>query len=216
MRKLTFIIKKFIKDNRKYIISASILLIGQAFLYWFLKLFQRNPIYINYYLDNKIPFIGKFVYLYDSFYPFMVISLYFLYKNDEKSYYKAIISGIIGFIICDIIFLSIPTIMYRPVIPKSDLLTDFIIRITYYFDNPPLNCFPSIHCLFCFQVIYTTIISRNIAIDKKIIITIISLLIALSTVLVKQHYFYDILGAFIVFVLSNILVYIIKKIVIER
>lgn len=194
---------KFIKKNKDFIISISILLVGQAILYWFLKLFQSNPTYIDYYLDDKIPFLGRFVYIYDTFYPFVFFSLYLLYKKDKKAYFKGIIAGVIGFIICDIIFLSIPTIMYRPVIPSIDPLTDLVIKITFLYDSPPLNCFPSIHCLFCFQVIYSFIFSKF---DRrnKIVIIICSLLIVLSTLFIKQHYVFDVISALLIVIVSNL------------
>ena len=194
---------KFIKKNKDFIISISILLVGQAILYWFLKLFQSNPTYIDYYLDDKIPFLGRFVYIYDTFYPFVFFSLYLLYKKDKKAYFKGIIAGVIGFIICDIIFLSIPTIMYRPVIPSIDPLTDLVIKITFLYDSTPLNCFPSIHCLFCFQVIYSFIFSKF---DRrnKIVIIICSLLIVLSTLFIKQHYVFDVISALLIVIVSNL------------
>lgn len=196
--------RKFIKKNKKFIISIALLLLGQSFMYWFLKLFQSDPININYYLDNEIPFLGRFIYIYNAFYPFMIISFYLLYKADEKAYFKGIISGIIGFIICDIIFLSLPTIMYRPIIPSTDVITDFILKITFLFDSPPLNCFPSIHCLFCFQALYSTILSKTKT-KNKIYISICSILIISSTLFVKQHYVFDVLSAFLVMLISNLI-----------
>ncbi len=173
-------------------------------MYWFLKLFQKNPINIVYYLDDKIPFLGRFVYIYNSFYPFMIFSFYILYKSDKKSYFKGIISGIIGFLICDIIFLTFPTIMYRPPIQSIDFITDFVIKLTFLYDSPPLNCFPSIHCLFCFQVIYSFIFSK-VNTKTKILIIIFSLLIIISTLFVKQHYIFDVISAFTVMLISNLL-----------
>ena len=195
--------KKFIKENKKFIISISILLIGQAFMYWFLKLFQSNPIYINYYLDEKIPFLGRFVYIYNSFYPFILFSFYLLYKSDKKSYFKGVISGIIGFLICDVIFLCMPTIMYRPVIPQYDFLTNLVIKLTFLYDSPPLNCFPSIHCLFCFQVIYSFIFGSSNK-KQKLLIIVYSLLIILSTLFIKQHFIFDVLSALAIMIISNL------------
>lgn len=197
-------IKSFIRKEKKFIISLSILMLGQMIMYWFLKQFQSNPIYINIELDDKIPFWGWFVYIYNIFYPFCIIAFYLLYKKDEKAYYKGIISGVIGYIICDIIFLSLPTIMYRPPLPNYDPITNFVLRFTYYWDEPPLNCFPSIHCLFCFQVIYSYIFSKYNKKGKAIIITI-STLIILSTLFVKQHFIYDVIAAFLVCLIANLL-----------
>ena len=197
-------IKKFIKTNKKFIITLSILMLGNIFMYWSLKLFQRNPIYINFYLDDKIPFWGWTVYIYNMFYPFCIIAFYLLYKNDDKTYYKGIISCIIGCLICDIIFLLLPTIMYRPEIPNYDPFTNLVIKVTFFFDEPPLNCFPSIHCVFCFQVILSYIKAKY-PIKKKLIIITISTLIILSTLLVKQHFIYDVISAFLISIIANII-----------
>ena len=174
-------------------------------MYWFLKLFQGNPIYIDYYLDNKIPFWGWTVYIYDMFYPFSIISFILLYKKDQKAYYKGIIAAIIGCLICYVIYLIIPTIMYRPVIPEYDAFTNLVLKITYYFDDPPLNCFPSLHCVFCFQVMFSYLKS-NYNIKRKLITTAIALLIILSTLLVKQHYIFDVISALLVCIIATITV----------
>ena len=194
----------FIKENKKFVFTIAILLGGQAFLYWILKMFQHNPMYISFPLDDKIPFLGRFVYIYNIFYPFCFIAFYFLYKKDEKTYYKGIISGIMGFLICDIIFLTLPTIMYRPIIPKIDPITDLVLEITFLYDNPPLNCFPSIHCLFCFQVIYSYIFSSH-KLKVKLPVIIISLLIIISTLFVKQHFIFDVISAFLICLLTNLI-----------
>ena len=197
-------IKFFLKENKMFIITILILLGGQSIMYYGLKFFQTNPNYINYYLDDEIPFIGYFIYIYNMFYPFTLIALYYLYKKDKDSYYKGIISGTIGYLICDVIFILYPTIMYRPIIPKLSPITDFVINLTFLYDNPPLNCFPSIHCLFSFQVIYS-FLSSNLTKREKFIITIVFLLIIISTLLVKQHYIFDVISAFLICVITNLM-----------
>lgn len=200
---------KYLK-NKKFLISISILLVGQAFFYWFLKFFQTNPHYLTFTIDQKIPFIPNFIYIYNTFYPFIFLALLYLFKHDEKVYMKGIISGIIGFLICDIIFLAYPTIMLRPPIPETNLLTDFILKVTFFFDTPALNCFPSIHCLFCFQIIYSFIFTKHIKLKKKIPVIIYSLLIIISTVLVKQHYLVDVISALSICIITNLLIEITK------
>ena len=191
-------VKSLFKKEKKLIISLSILMLGNGILYWFIKLFQRNPIYINYYLDDKIPYWGWLVYVYNMFYPFCVIAFCFLYKGDEKTYFKALISCIIGVIICDTIYLFVPTIMYRPITPNYDAFTNLVLRITYFFDDPPLNCFPSLHCLFCFQVIFSFIKSKCTYKTK------IWMIICKHR---RDKYFisfiYDIIAAFLVCLIAN-------------
>lgn len=202
-------IKKFLIENKNYIITTGLLLLVQGILYYCLKLIQKDPIYFNFPIDDKIPFLGYFIYIYNIFYPFMAISLFFLYKRDKKNYYKAIISAAVGVIISDIIFLFMPTIMFRPVIPNYDIITNFVIKITFFFDSPPLNCFPSIHCLFCFQIVYSFLFSK-IKRKNKITFIIIALLIISSTFLVKQHYLYDMVAALLICIMTNLITGIFK------
>lgn len=197
-------IKNFINENKEFIISISIFMIGQAFLYWILKLFQSNPRYLYFALDDRIPFLGHFIYIYNIYYPFSFIAFYLLYKSDKNNYYKGLTSCIIGCLISDIIFLFMPTIMYRPVNPNIDSFTNLVINITFFFDNPPLNCFPSTHCIFCFQIIYSYIFSKH-KIKVKLPIIIISFLIVLSTLLVKQHFIYDVIASLLICLITNLI-----------
>ncbi len=197
-------IKQYIKKNKELVISMAILFLGNMFMYWILKLFQSDPIYINFYLDNKIPFWGWTVYIYDMFYPFSIVAFFLLYKKDKKAYYKGIISTIIGCIICYIIYLLMPTIMYRPEIPNYDFFTNLVLKITFYFDNPPLNCFPSLHCVFCFQVMFSYLRSTYNS-KRKHLISFIAILIILSTLFVKQHYVFDVISALLVCILAMII-----------
>lgn len=197
-------IKDFIKNNKQFVVSIAIVFLGNGFMYWFLKLFQRNPIYINFYLDDVIPFWGWAVYIYNMFYPFCLLSFFLIYLWDKKTYYKGIISIIIGCITCYIIYLLLPTIMYRPIVPEYDPFTNLVIKITFFFDDPPLNCFPSLHCLFCFQVIFSNI-KAKFSINKKLIMITVSTLIIISTLFVKQHFIYDILSAFLICLMANVL-----------
>ena len=198
MKKIT----SFIKKEKKFVITICILFLGNGLLYWLLKLFQHDPVYIHYYLDDKIPFWGWLVYIYNLFYPFCLLAFFLLYLKDKKTYFKGAIACTIGFLICDIIFLFIPTIMYRPVTPNYDPITNFLLKVTFFFDEPPLNCFPSLHCLFCFQVIYSYTKS-SCTIKRKTWIIIMSLLIIASTLFVKQHYIYDVIAALLVCIISN-------------
>ncbi len=201
-------IKGFFREikSKDFLISISVLMLLQAIIFALIKYLQVNYHVILSPIDNKIPFIPHFIYIYNIFYPFVFITLYYVFLKDKKKYYRGIIAGTIGYLICDIIFLTYPTIMIRPEVmyDKLDVITGFIVKVTYFIDNPALNCFPSIHCLFCFQAAYTTLVANGISKKKKAIITFILLLISISTVLVKQHYFYDVLGAFVVFIISNI------------
>jgi len=204
--------KKFIKGiiNREFLISISCLMLVQEFNFYFVKFVQNNYHTLLTVVDEKIPFIPYFIYPYNIFYPFVFLCFYYTFTKDKEKYYQGIIAGIIGFMICTIIYIIYPTVMIRPDIINADLLTKLIIDITYKIDTPALNCFPSIHCLFCFQTIYTTYLSKKIPLKNKNIILTISLLIILSTLFVKQHYVYDLIASLVLCLLCNFIVYLFK------
>ncbi len=207
-------LKDFFKDflNKKFLISIIAMMGVMAILYWVVKLLQFDYHYIYSPIDNKIPFIPHLVYIYDLFYPTVLITMYYVFCKDRKNYYKGIIAAIIGDLICSIIFIIYPTIMFRPFVDYSSLdwLTGLVLKITYGADVPALNCCPSIHCLFCYQAIFTLCISKNIKKRVKIPLSLFLMFIILTTLLIKQHYFYDAVYAFIIFVVVNVVVYAFK------
>ena len=201
--------KNYFKNikNKEFIISIICLMGIQAVLYMSLKLLQADFNTFNYSIDNKTPFIPQLIIIYNLFYPMIFIAFYNIFNHDKDTYYKGIIAGIIGFIISDIIFIIYPTVIVRPDITNLtiDPINKFIIYITYTVDSPAINCLPSIHCLFCFQAIFSTIICKSFNNKYKALTIVILLLIAISTIFVKQHYFIDIIGALIVCIIANII-----------
>ena len=201
--------------SKEFLISIIFMMGFQALLYWSLKLLQADFHTFNYSIDSKIPFVPQLIIIYNLFYPMVFIAFYNIFNHDKDTYYKGVIASIIGFIIADIVFIVYPTVIVRPDITNLtiDPINNFVLYLTYKVDTPAINCLPSIHCLFCFQTIITSLMCRNYNNKPKIIIISILLLIATSTVLVKQHYFIDIIGALIVCGISTplgILIY--KKI----
>ena len=177
----------------------------QAAIFWGIKLLQFNYHQFDFFLDYKIPLIKWTVYIYNMFYPVVFALLAYLYTKDEKKYFNAVIAGIVGYLICDVIFLSYPTIMYgdRNVIVHN--LTDLVLKITYVADTPALNCFPSIHCLFCYQTMYSLLTSKTVNKKIKIFGSIALILIVLSTLTVKQHYIFDALASIVVCFIANVI-----------
>lgn len=197
---------KNLKDKR-FIISIFCYMGLQALTYVVVKYFQTSPHFFNHEIDKMITFVPEMIYIYNLFYPLVFISFYNTYNHDKETYYRGILAGIIGFLIADIIFLTYSVDIVRPDLANyhMDPVTYFIISTTYKLDTPTVNCFPSIHCLFCFQSIYTLLLCKNYKSKDRIILVILLFLIIISTVLVKQHYFMDIIGALIVCIVVNII-----------
>ena len=205
--------KEYFKNmkDRKFIISIILMLVTQQFTYAFLKLFQSNFHVFDHIIDMKIPFIPQFIIIYNLFYPVVFFFFYNMFNKDKDTYYKGIIAGILGFIIADIIFLLYPTIMIRPDITNLNIdpINKLIIYITYKVDTPAINCFPSMHCVFCFQTLYSILRCKDY--KHKGLSSILLLLIIASTLFVKQHYFIDVVAALIIVIICNIISEIIYK-----
>ena len=192
--------KKF-NDNKFYFFTTFGLLGLSAFLYYFAKLFQTNYNLIGSPLDNIIPFVPIFIFIYNLWYPFEMLSLFFIFKDNLKVYIKTIISLFFSFILSTSIFIIYPSTINRPLVESYKNLTELVTYITYKADTPALNCFPSNHCILCFTIIFSVLAIKNMSKLKKYIIIVMNILIILSTLLVKQHVIYDVIGSFIISVL---------------
>ncbi len=182
-------------EKKKGIISIIILLFIQALIYWLIKFVQGTPHLIGTNFDMNFPFCKYFVYIYNSWYPFLFFCWYKLYKNDKKIYKRLYIASLISIIIGNIIFIAYPTTIERANFIVNDL-SSFILNITYKLDTP-VNCCPSMHCMFCFITSYS-VLKSNLKTKDKLFIIIYSLLIILSTLFIKQHVIYDVIASYII------------------
>ena len=117
-------------------------------------------------------------------------------KYNKKVFDRYIVTCLIYALFEGIIFILLPTTMTRePLVVDS--ISTWIINIIYKVDTP-VNLFPSAHCALAILFIISTLDVKEIKKEYKILITITSVLIMLSTVFIKQHVIVDVLGAFII------------------
>lgn len=143
--------------------------------------------------DVNIPFVKGFIIPYMSWYIFTYIAFFYIYFKDKKVYLRTIITYAVCLIISYSIFYFFQTTVPRPDLIGNDIFTN-LIRLVYKFDKP-FNCFPSIHVLSCYLIIKSI---KTLKIENKHIqslICLMSILIILSTLFVKQHVLLDILCA---------------------
>lgn len=183
------------RDLRLCIFLVVFILGLQAFLYFVTKNFNSSFHLIGSSLDDKIPFIKYFIYVYDSWYPFLVFVWVLLFYFDRDKCINFIVAGLLSIIIGNFIFLFYPTTVLRPDIVVNDF-TSLVVSITYNADVP-VNCMPSMHCIFCFIPIFC-LINSKIKNRYKVPICIYFVLIIFSTLFVKQHVIIDVISAFII------------------
>ena len=185
----------FMKSKRKCILSIIILLSVQALLYFLVKFVQGDAHMIGSSFDEWFPFCKYFVFVYDSWYPFLIFVWYRLYMSDYDCYKRFFVASVLSMIIADFIFILYPSTIERAIFDVNDI-SSYLLSITYMFDTP-VNCLPSMHCMFCFTSMYGALSSKFKTFDK-VFICLYFVLIILSTMFIKQHVLYDVILAFVI------------------
>lgn len=149
------------------------------------RLFLRTPI------DQALPVVPVFAAPYVSLEPFIYGSLVVFLLFRARLFQSAVSSMIVTFLVSYVFFAFLQTYVDRPVLTASDPFTQMIRGV--YASDHPYNDFPSLH------VSTSTIIAihwwRFSRRSWPLILW--AGLIALSTVMVKQHYVPDIAGGLV-------------------
>ncbi|MCG7381741.1 phosphatase PAP2 family protein [Paenibacillus sp. ACRRY] len=156
--------------------------------------------------DHLIPFAPIFVIPYLLWYPFITGVLVLLAFKNRRTYFQTLIALCSGLIISYICFASFQTGIQRPEVHSEKGILSQLISLVYKTDQP-YNCFPSIHVLTSYLMLRGSRVFNRYA---WALVTVISILIILSTVFVKQHVVLDILGGIVAgelcFFLSGVLI----------
>ncbi len=143
--------------------------------------------------DRKVPFLPGFIYVYIFSYVYWLASFIMLGLRDRKAYYGLIACVAVTYVTSLIIYIFLPTTIIRPDVPAGGL-TAAVIRFIYAADSPPLNLFPSMHCLASWMCFEYTRHSDAVPKAVRIISFVSALAVFASTQLVKQHYIADVFG----------------------
>lgn len=174
--------------NKNYIKPITITLFLQMIIYFLINIFTKDYHILP--SNHNIPLISYSILIYHSWYPFIFLISYIIFKNNKKIYQKLIYTLLLSFFISHITFIIYPNGIIRENIICNNIF-DHIVLITYKLDNP-VNCMPSIHALVCYILIYYTL-KINIKLYYKILIIIYLILIILSTLFTHQHLPIDLL-----------------------
>lgn len=175
---------------------------GLIYLPWFYYLEQHvtsNYHVIHSSLDNKIPFIEYFIIPYLLWFAFMFAVVFYFFFTDTVGFYRLCTLLITGMTIFLIISTFFPNgLAIRPTTFERENIFVDMVRALYKADTPT-NVLPSIH-------VYNTLgaciaISHSEAFKKHTLLTwgsyILSVLIILATMFLKQHSVIDVMSAFV-------------------
>ena len=189
---------------REFLKSIIIVLGINGGTYFFIKLFINHYRVLDSFLE--VPLIKQFVVFYDSWYPFIILMAFVIYLHNHEVYYKLLFTMIVSLLMSYVTFIVYPTMVTRPEVAIKDLF-DLLLVITYKTDSPGVNCLPSVHCIFCFLIIYYTLFLDNLKKIYKVLIISYSLLISISTIFIMQHVVEDIIFAVIYVIIAITIVH---------
>lgn len=158
-------------------------------------------------LDDWIPFVRQFVYIYVLWYPLMVGMTLWLLVRDTRAFVRYGWTVIIGLTASIALFFLFPSGQeLRPAQVPGDDLAAMLVRAIYAVDTNT-NVFPSMHVVGTLAAVRAAWDTRSISGRARWAIAVLGVLINLSTVLIKQHSALDILGGAVLFAIVALPVY---------
>jgi len=170
-------------------------------------------------IDGGIPFVGYFfIEVYFFSYLFWIFGPIVASVSRKDKFLNYMFGLLAAYVIGFCIFIFAPTYMDRvaegttlvdgTIGPKiqamNNGLSKFCFKVMLFFDGGKqnLNLYPSFHCLislFCYLGIAR---NKDITLGSRIYALAMTMLISLSTLFVKQHYFIDVIGGWCVAVVG--------------
>ncbi|PLS09463.1 phosphatase PAP2 family protein [Neobacillus cucumis] len=143
--------------------------------------------------DQSIPFLPLFIIPYILWYGYIFCYLIYFCFKDTVVYLKTLLLIAVAEIICFVVYFFFQTTVPRPTLTGDSLLIDLVKWI--YTNDRPYNCFPSIHVLTTFAVMLASLHIKNKHILNNFFIHTCGTLIIISTLFVKQHVIFDMIGS---------------------
>ena len=182
-----------IKESKHVLLFLLFILIEVFYFLTQLRDVKHNIIHLS--LDDAIPFLPVFVIPYVVWYVYVPGGMLYNFFVDKNAFCKQILTVISGMAISIIIFCIYPTTVdFRPS-AEGDGFFLWVCRLLFSNDKP-VNVLPSMHC-FEAVIIHLTAF-RNEKLRRNITLRIgsiiLSVLICLSTVFIKQHSVVDLVS----------------------
>ncbi|MBE6692343.1 MAG: phosphatase PAP2 family protein [Ruminococcaceae bacterium] len=169
-------------------------------------------------LDDKIPFCEWFIIPYVFWYLYIALVLFYSFRKGEKEFIRAdlLVSGcmLLPMIFCTLVPNGIDVAM-RPDFATlgRDNFAIELVKFIYNADSPPRNVMPSMHVSVSWALMFAVLKSEGLKNKRvlKIGAVVMSILISLSTVFIKQHSILDVFAGIGTAVLVLVLVNLFEK-----
>lgn len=188
--------RKFLRQYRYgWILIFYLVLSFAYFIPKYVPLSEATVIHVA--LDDLIPFCEIFILPYVFWYVYVAGTIVFFLFTDRETFIKLLMSIFIGMAIATAAFFICPTaIDFRPETFERQNFFTWLTSLIYSTD-PPINVCPSIHCLNAFATHIAIQCSPSFRRRPGVWVPsmVISLLICLSTLFIKQHSVVDMIVA---------------------
>lgn len=159
------------------------------YLIWDRVWFGKKPYEWDMEIDKKIPVIPWTVFIYNSWYPSMIL-IYFLIAVDHKDvFYQLIPAYILVHIVSFLFYMFFQNKVVRGKIPGNGFAS-WVLNITRHANNPYNGC-PSVHVSTCTLTIIASIASGFSPV-LTLFIVVYKTAIIISTLTTEQHVFIDV------------------------
>ena len=140
-------------------------------------------------LDRMIPFDSRWVLIYVACFAYWAVSYVLMAR--QESWYPIMTGEVLAKLLCGVLFLLIPTTNVRPEITDSGF-TAWLMGLIYQLD-PPLDLFPSIHCMESWICFRGMLGQKKIPKWYQVFAGFFTVLVCLSTLFTRQHVIADVI-----------------------
>lgn len=182
------------------------------YLCWFFlieKMPGRDYTIIHMKMDDKIPFCELFIIPYLLWFGYVAWIMIYLFLQNEKDFHKCCMFMFTGMTIFLIVSTLFPNIHYlRPSsMPRDNVFTQ-LVSFLYKIDTST-NLWPSIHVYNSLGVFFAVAHNERLASKGRIKFGcfIMTTLIILSTMFLKQHSVFDVMTGILMGVINYIITY---------
>jgi len=153
-------------------------------------------------IDEKIPFIPPFIWVYHTMIPVVILTAVFLFQSRDI-FLGLIFSFIFSGIVMCLFYIFFPSFYPRELFVDVSTISGWLIEITRFIDGPH-NTFPSGHVTFAWLLMFFVSLSQYTRKHPwiKAVYFCWAVLISISTLTLKQHFIVDVISGIALAALS--------------
>ncbi len=144
-------------------------------------------------IDEKIPAIPVFSYIYVISYAYWAFNYILICRNNERMCRRFVTAEVMGKAVCFLMFMLVPCTFARPAADTLSGPGAWLLKLVYAMDEPT-RLIPSIHCYasyMCARPLFSKSF-RSFPLSYKLFSVVFTLLICLSTLYTRQHVIVDV------------------------